>query len=256
MHKISAVIIAGDEENNIYDCLESVKWADEIIVVNSESKDRTVEIAKKFTDKVYVKKWEGYAKQKEYALSLASNEWVLSLDADERVTSALKNEILSHKGENDGYLIPRENYFLDKHITTCGWNNDYQLRLFKKSKTSVNYRLVHEGFAVNGTVGKLDNPLAHLTHITLSKTFAKINEYSSLQAEELYSGKNVTGWGIVLHSLSAFLRYFFSQKGYKDGVRGLMVSLINSVTTMQTYMKIWEIKNIDTNKKLWDERNS
>lgn len=252
MPKISAVIIAGEEEDNIYDCLESVKWADEIIVVNSESKDRTVEIAGQFTDKVYVKKWEGYARQKEYALNLASNEWVLSLDADERVLPALKNEIISINEDVNGFFIRRENYFLDKHITTCGWDKDYQLRLFKKSKTAVNHRPVHEGFRVEGTVGKLQNPMKHLTHISLKKTFEKINEYSTLQAEELYVHKKVSGMGMVLHSLSAFLRYYFSQKGYKDGVHGLMVSLINSMTTMQTYMKMWELKNVINNKRIPD----
>lgn len=252
MPKISAVIIAGEEEDNIYDCLNSVKWADEIIVVNSESKDKTVEIAGQFTDKVYVKKWEGYAKQKEYALSLASNEWVLSLDADERILPALKSEIMAISGDMSGYLIPRENYFLDKHITTCGWDKDYQLRLFKKSKTAVNHRPVHEGFRVDGEIGRMQNPMKHLTHITLKKTFEKINEYSTLQAEELHKTKKATGAGIVLHSLSAFLRYYFSQKGYKDGVHGLMVSLINSMTTMQTYMKMWELNNITDRKRIPD----
>ena len=142
--KISVIIITSNEEINIEDCLHSVEWSDEIIVVDSQSQDKTVEIAKKFTTKVFIKKWEGYSAQKKYALSLAENEWVLSLDADERITPELRDEIkLSIKKDFDGYKIPRENYFLGKHITGCGWNEDYQLRLFKKSKTGLTDSLVH-----------------------------------------------------------------------------------------------------------------
>ena len=121
MQKISAIIIAGHEEHNIAACLESVRWADEIIVVNSESKDRTVEIAKQFTDKVFVRKWEGYAAQKKFSLRQAGNEWVLSIDADERVSPELRKEISNLDLSNaDGFYIPRRNYFLDKVVRSCG----------------------------------------------------------------------------------------------------------------------------------------
>ena len=133
MKKISVIIIAKDEEDLIEDCLKSVDWVDEIIFVDSESKDNTVEIAKKYTEKIFIKKWEGFANQKRYALSLAGNEFVLSIDADERVSENLKNEIQKINSDTvAGYKIPRENYFFKKHITTCGWDRDYQLRLFKK----------------------------------------------------------------------------------------------------------------------------
>ena len=243
MEKISVIVITRNEEENIESCLNSVKWADEIIVVDSVSKDKTVELAKKFTDKVFEKKWEGFAIQKRYALSLASNALVLNLDADERVSEKLKEEI-ENLNFSDGYFIPRENYFINRKITTCGWERDFQLRLFKKSKAKVTAKLIHEGFVVDGKIDYLKNPIIHYTFTSIEKSISKINYYSTLQALELYrKKKKVTGGTILSHGLSAFLRYYFSLKGYKDGIYGLMVSLFNSITTLLTYMKIWEYQN-------------
>jgi len=248
MEKISVIIITTNEEENIEGCLKSVVWADEIIVVDSESKDRTIEITEKFTSKIFSKKWEGFAIQKRYALSLASNEIVLNLDADERVSEKLRDEIQKLDFNSNGYFIPRENYFLNKKITTCGWEKDFQLRLFKKSKTKVTKKLIHEGFVVDGKTGYLKYPLIHYTFTSIEKSFSKINKYSTLQALESYRNKKkVTSSTIISHGLSAFLRYYFSLKGYKDGIHGLMISLFNSITTLLTYMKIWEYQNFKKN---------
>ena len=242
MEKISVIMIVMNEEMMLGEALKSVSWADEIIVVDSESKDRTTDIAKRYTNKVFVHPWEGFANQKKYALSLASNEWILNIDADERVSEKLKNEIAGLDFNSaDGFKFHRENYLLNKHITTCGWDNDYQLRLFRKSKTRITDRLVHEGFEVNGAVLKLQSNLIHLTFLSIEKTISKINSYSSLEAEEkLRNKKNVKGSTIILHGLSAFLRDFLSLKGYKDGVHGLVIALISGMTTLLVYMKIWE----------------
>jgi len=243
--KISVILIVGNEEKNIVDCLESIKWADEIIVVDSQSSDSTVELAHKYTGKIFVKEWQGFAEQKAYSLSLAANEWVLSIDADERVSSALKTEIMNlNFGECNGYKIPRENYFLGKRITTCGWDKDRQMRLFRKSKTRLSDNLVHEGFLVEGKTGSLKNHLIHYTHTSIESTLKKINTYSSLQAEEYVKKKKSSASAIILHSIAAFLRSFISLKGYKDGVHGLMISMFNSVTTMLVYMKLWELQNL------------
>ena len=248
MEKISVIIITKNEEENIEDCLKTVEWADEIIVVDSKSKDKTVGIAKKFTDKIFIKEWEGFAEQKRYALSLASNEIVLNLDADERVSVKLKDEILSLNFNSNGYFVPRENYFLNKKITTCGWEKDFQLRLFKKSSAKVTEKLIHEGFIIDGNTVYLKNPLIHYTFTSIERSFSKINNYSSLQALEVYKNKKkVTGSTIISHGLSAFLRYYFSLKGYKDGIYGLMIALFNSITTLLTYMKIWEYQNFKKN---------
>jgi len=245
-NKISVVIITGNEENNIKDCLKSVQWADEIIVVDSESADSTVQIAKEFTDKVIIHKWEGYAKQKSYAISLAVNEWVLSLDADERVTKELAEEILYYDLFKTNYVafkIHRENYFIGMKINNCGWGNDYQLRLFRKSKTRLNERLVHEGFIVDGKVTLLNNSILHYSYNNLKDGFDKINIYSSLEAEEKHSRKKVSTLSIVLYPILAFLQHYFLRKGIGDGKHGLMISLMHAVTKLQVQMKIWEIKN-------------
>jgi len=245
MDKISVIIIAKNEELLIEDCLKSVCWADEIILVDSESTDKTIELAKKYTGKIYIKKWQGFAPQKSYALSLAANHWVLSLDADERITEELKNEILSTNPDSfDGYMIPRENYFLHKQIKSCGWEKDAQLRLFRKDKTYVTDRLVHEGFVVNGKTGCLKSKMIHYTYNSISSAFFKINHYSSLQAQEKYKSKSrVTGFTIVAHGAASFYKTYFALKGFKDGVHGLCIAFIDTFTTLLTYMKIWELQN-------------
>lgn len=245
--KISAIIIAANEEQNIRECLESVSWCDEIILVDSESRDKTVDIAKEFTDKIFIKKWEGFASQKRCSLEKASNEWIISIDADERVSPQLKNEIekiLDDIPQFDGFKIPRENYFLNKKIKYCGWGNDYQLRLFKKSKTKVTDRKVHEGFIVDGTVSKLQNVIIHHTQKTIFETITKINTYSTLEAQEKFGKKKIRPSQIITHPIAAFLNYYISRKGYREGVHGLMISLIHAMTNMLTYMKLWELQNV------------
>ena len=164
-NKISVIIITANEEENIRECLESVKWADEVIIVDSESSDRTTDIAGEFTDKIFIREWAGFASQKSFALEKTSNEWVLSIDADERVTPELSNEILSMDlSKSDGYFIKRDNYFLGKLIVGCGWGNDYQLRLMRKSKSGLTDNLVHEGFVVSGKREKLNSSIIHYTY--------------------------------------------------------------------------------------------
>lgn len=244
MEKISAILITRNEEKNIEGVLKSIEWTDEIIIVDSGSDDKTAEIANKYTDKVFLREWEGYASQKRYALSLANNEWVFSIDADERVSAGLKEEIREKKPDDfDGFIIRRKNYFFNKEITTCGWDKDYQLRLFKKSSTTIEERLVHEGFKVNGKIGRLENVIIHNTYSSLHNYLKKVNEYTTLQAKEMYRSKNqVTALTILGHTFSAFFRYYISLRGFKDGMYGLIISFLNSVSTMLTYVKVWEMK--------------
>jgi glycosyltransferase involved in cell wall biosynthesis len=245
MNKISVTIITKDEEKNISDCLKSVEWADEIIVVDSESTDRTVELAKQFTDKIFIQKWEGYVPQKKYAVSLAKNEWVLSLDADERVTTELKDEILNLSPDNfSGFKIRRKNFLLKKEITSCGWEKDYQLRLLKKEKANLSDRLVHEKFIVDGKVGTLKNSMLHYTFSSFTDYLNKINYYTSLKAKELLAKKKKVGaWTIFSHTVSAFFAFYFIKRGFKDGVYGLIISFLHSVSTMMNYIKLWELQN-------------
>jgi glycosyltransferase involved in cell wall biosynthesis len=242
-NKVSVVIITGNEEKNIKDCLESIKWADEIIIVDSESTDKTVEIGKQYTQKVYVHKWEGYTAQKSYAIGLTSNEWVLSIDADERVTSKLSEEILSiDLDKDDGYEIKRENYFLGKLIKGCGWGNDYQLRFFRKSKTKISDRAVHEKFIVDGNSFRLKNTMLHYSYNNLSEAFIKINNYSTLEAQEKSKPKTVNFITLILVPVLSFLQHFIIRKGFIDGLYGLIISLMHAITKLQVQMKIWELK--------------
>ncbi len=246
MHKLSVTIIAGAEEKNIRECLESVQWADEIIVVNNFTDDRTVEIAREFTPHVHLRRWEGFASQKRYALEHATHEWVFSLDADERVSPELKDEILKTINSDtpfNGFRIPRRSYFLDRWIKQCGWYPGYQLRLFRRTATHMTDRLVHEGFEVEGEIGRLTGDIIHYTHPTIKVTIQKVNEYSSLQALEKYQKRKISTAGLIYRPVLAFLQMAIVRKGYRDGAHGIMVSLIHAITYALTTMKMWELQH-------------
>jgi glycosyltransferase involved in cell wall biosynthesis len=248
---LSVTVICKNEEDNIRECLESVKWADEIILVDSFSNDRTVEIAKEYTKNIYQEEWKGYARQREIALLKAAHKWIFPLDADERCSEALKNEILSViNSENDiaGFRIPRKSFFLGKWIKHCGWYPGYQTRLFLKDKTKVADRLVHEGYVVEGKLGMLKNDILHYTVNSISDYANRINHYSSLQAVEKAGKKKIKFHDIILRPFAAFIQSFFLKKGFIDGVYGLLVTNFDAMTNMLTYMKAWEIQN-KTNKK-------
>lgn len=242
-NKVSVIIITGNEENNIRACLESVTWADEIIVVDSESTDNTVGIAKEFTDKVYIKKWEGYSKQKTYAISLAKNDWVLSIDADERVTPGLSNELQKLKFSNaNGYLIKRDNYFLGKKIIGCGWGNDWQLKMVNKHFAKLSDRQVHEKFIVEGEISKLKNSINHYSYNSIDDALTKIANYSTLEAKEKLSSKTVNFLNILFSPPIYFLHHFILRKGFLDGYRGIIISYLHMITKLQVQIKILELK--------------
>jgi len=185
MHTISAVIITKNEERNIERCITSVRWADEVIVVDSGSTDATAAISARLGARVIVKSWEGFAAQKEFAAAQASSDWVLSLDADEEVTPELRAEIqamlsASREPAADGYRMPRKSFFLGTWIRHGGWYPGYQMRLFRRSAAFMNHRPVHEGFEVRGAVGTLDAPLNHYTYDTIRQYLDKMNDYTSL----------------------------------------------------------------------------
>jgi glycosyltransferase involved in cell wall biosynthesis len=245
LQKISISIITLNEEKNIARCLRSVAWADEIIVVDSGSNDGTVEIAKTLGAKVIHNDWRGFSEQKEFALRNCTNEWVLSLDADEEVSAELKEEIMKTLQEEpsfDGFYIPRKTFFNGKWIKSCGWYPGFQLRLFKKSVTKLTDRKVHEGFVVAGKVGYLKGDLLHYTHFDLKSTFAKINNYSTLEAEEKYATKKSGPLNFILNPLAAFLQHYILRRGFSDGVEGLLISILHAITNLLTYMKIWEMR--------------
>lgn len=239
---LSVAIITYNEEDNIRDALESVKWADEIVVVDSFSNDRTVEICREYTDKVFSIEWSGFANQKNKAISLTTMPWVLLLDADERVTEGLRDEIISVINGNSmiiGYYIARKNFFSKRWIRHGGWWPDYTLRLFRRDKGRIEDREVHEAVKVDEKVGYLKNPLEHYTYKDVNDFLKRMELYSSLSAKELYKNKKSASiLDIILRPPATFLRMFILQLGILDGVYGIILAYLYSIYTYKKYSKL------------------
>lgn len=241
---LSVILITFNEENNIVDCLESVRWADEIIVVDSGSEDKTVELAKQYTDKVFQIEWRGYAENKNYALSRADGDWILWIDADERVTPELAEEIqslLKGKPQADGYEMARRAYFLGKWIKHCGWYPGYVLRLFKRQSARFSDSKVHEGVVLDGKRARLQHDLLHFTDNDLDHYLWKFNRYTSYAADELAAKNRRAGiLAILFRPAFAFIKMYFLKRGFLDGVQGLMLCLLSAGYVAIKYAKLWE----------------
>lgn len=242
---ISVAIVAKNEEENIGHALESVKDFEDIVVIDSFSNDKTVEICKKYTNRVFSFKWQGYSKQKQMAVNYTKKEWVLILDADECVTPDLKREMVEKIKINSlsGFYIPRRNFFLGKWIRHSGWWPDYTLRLFRKNVSYIERREVHEKAIVNGSVGYLKNPIEHFTYKTISSFILKMEKYSTLSAKELSNRKTapliLMMW---INPVLVFIKMFFLRQGFRDGIRGFILSILYSLYTFLKYTKVWEKK--------------
>ena len=251
MKKLSVVISAYNEEKNIEECLNSIKWADEIILIDNTSTDRTVEIAKKFTDKILIRPNNLMLNvNKNYGFSKATSEWILSLDADERAADELKQEILKniHNSEFiinnsiNAFWIPRKNIIFGKWIKHSIWWPDYQLRLFKKNKGKFPCKHIHEYLEVEEKTKKLKNPLIHYNYQTISQYLYKLDKiYTENEAENIIkSGKVLTWQDAIEMPVRDFLKTFFAREGYKDGTHGLVLSLLQSFYALVVFAKVWE----------------
>lgn len=243
--KISITIITHNEEANIRECLESVKWADEIIVVDSGSTDRTVEICREFTDKVFFNHWTGMKEQKQYAVDKASHTWIFSIDADERATEEIKQFIMRELQNTacDGYRFPRQNYFLGKWLKHGGWYPDHVLRLFRKDRGHFGGINPHDKVIIKSdNVVTLKIPIIHHTYKSVSQYLTKQNMYSSISAKELFSsGKKVAPYIIPLKALWKFIETYFLKKGFLDGFRGFIVAIGATYSIFWKYLQIWEL---------------
>ena len=242
---LSVIIIAGLEEHNIAACLESVSWAAERIVVCSTRADKTEEIASSLASRVVFREFTGYAAQKQFALDLASHAWVLSLDADERATPELQQEILtvlSGPRPADGYYIPRKNYFHGTWLQHGGWYPDRQLRLFRRTATRVTDRLVHEGFEVDGTRGELNAPLLHFTLPRVRHLLKKNLDYSLFEAREKASRRRIGPADFIFRPPLEFLKKYVFQRGFLDGWEGFIVALIHSSNKLSVLIYLWEMQ--------------
>lgn len=237
---ITAVILAKNEENNLVDCLDSLMWASEIIVIDDESTDRTMELAKSKNAKVVRRALrQNFSKQRNYALTIAENEWVLFVDADERVSPELAQEILKVVSDNkkDGYFIPREDKLFGKILKHGELSNKKFIRLGKTGKWN---GAVHEEWKINGKVGTLKNPLIHLPHQSLSEFISEINFYTTIRAEELYKQGIRSSWySIILYTKGKFLYTYLIKLGFLDGLPGFVLSLIMSMHSFLVRSKLY-----------------
>ncbi len=244
--ELSVVIITKDEEVNIQTCLESVNWASEIVIVDSGSKDRTLEICKRYTDRIFEIKWEGYGKNKNFGLEQAKSEWVFSIDADEQVSIELKEQILtvlsSEKIEFDGFYIPRRFYFLGRWLKFGGCYPDYQLRLFRRGKGYFTSELLHESVKLDGCAGYLKFPIKHYSYSSIKEYFERFNLYTSLGAQRWYErGKKFSLFSFFRLPIE-FIYLGFIRLGFLDGYRGLFYALFSSFSSFVKYVKLWEIE--------------
>lgn len=237
----SVTIITKNEAHNIEACLNSVAWADEIIVVDSGSTDGTVDICRKYTDKVVVTGWPGYGEQKQRALEMATGEWVLSLDADERVTPPLKEEILSKLPNTayDAFEISFSSEYCGKIIRFGDWWNDCQVVLFRRTKARFASVLVHEKIEIQGKIGKLKGKIHHIAFPDLYTVLRKMNDYSSWGAEQKkLAGKKGSLLKALSHGIWAFIRGYWLRLGFLDGKEGFLLAVSNAEGTYYRYLKL------------------
>jgi len=247
--KVSVYVITFNEEKKIRACLESVTWADEIVVVDSFSTDKTVEICRQFTDKIYQHEFNGFGELRNAALSHVSNDWVLSIDSDERATPELRDEIrakLSGSGPDaDAYLVPRKSYFLDHWIRHCGWYPDYrQPQFFNRQKMKYTLQKVHETYILDGKLSRLNGHALQFPFLSMDQFLRKIDRYSTLRAGEmLAAGKRFKIRHLLLNPAAMFVRMYVAKLGFLDGKAGLILSLLYGYYTMIKYIKLWEQQN-------------
>jgi glycosyltransferase involved in cell wall biosynthesis len=242
---VSAILITRDEEANIGECLSSLAFAREIIVVDSGSTDATVAIASAAGAHVLqTPDWPGFGPQKNRALALATQPWVLSIDADERVTPALRDEIVSVVGGArpgaDAWRMPRRSSYCGQYMRHSGWYPDRVTRLFRRGAARFSDDLVHERLIADGAVGELKNDLLHATYPDLESMLDKLNRYSTAGAQRaLARGKRGSLGSAVLHGLWAFIRTYVLQRGFLDGRMGFVLAVSNAEGTYYRYLKLW-----------------
>jgi len=261
MPGISSIVVTLNEEDNIKDCLESIKWSDEIIVVDSGSTDKTVEIARTYTDKVFVENLIYTGRLKNFGIDKATCEWLLWIDADERVTEGLKNEIQKITQQTPGnpdspsstdasegrrispqaYLIKRKSFFINKFIKHCGWYPDYTLRLFRRATgIKLDDKKVHEIPVYNGETVKLKSELLHYTDMTFEHYLKKLNSYTTRSAREMFEkDRKASMADIIFRPAFTFFKMYFLKLGFLDGYMGLILCVLSGTYVFFKYSKLY-----------------
>jgi glycosyltransferase involved in cell wall biosynthesis len=249
MHSLSIILITKNEAANIRACLESVAWADEIIVVDSGSTDETVPICRELGATVHEHDWPGFGVQKNRALGYATKDWVLSLDADERVTPELRAEIetiLRNASVSDAYFVPRLSNYCGRFMRHSGWYPDLLPRLFRRGKARFSDDLVHERLIIEGDTGELKGMLLHYAFDDLEEVLHKVNQYSSAGAAMMQRrGRKASLSGAVLRGLWSFVRTYVLRGGFLDGREGFMLAVSNAEGTYYRYLKLMLLNRVD-----------
>jgi glycosyltransferase involved in cell wall biosynthesis len=241
---ISAIVITKNEEKMIEDCLKSLDFCDEIIILDSNSNDKTIEVCKKYTDKLFQNEFSDFATARNTAIKYATGDWILYVDADERISEELKKKIVKNvrSDKYSGYEIKRNNNFLGVWIKSGGWENEYLLRLMRKDKLKKWFGHLHETADVEGKIGRIEDPILHYSHRDLSSMVEKTIKWSDLEAQERLNNNH------PLMTIPRFIKIFLKElfvrliqkKAWKDGVVGLIEAIYQSYSLLITYLKLWE----------------
>lgn len=263
---ISVCIVCFNEENNIRRCLESVKWVKdyggEIVIVDSFSTDKTVEICREYTDKVFQNRWPGFVNQKNHALSLAKNDWVLSVDADEVISDPLRDAIISEWKSGDykafdGYLMKRHTFYLGKWINHGGWYPDYKIRLFRKSKAVWGGRDPHDRIIMDKSAAatkKLNYDIIHYTYKDISHQIKTIDRFSDASSEALLNeGKTFCLCNILFRPPVKFIETYILKLGFLDGLAGFIISVSSAYYVFIKYAKMWEVSKVKAEVEIKDK---
>jgi glycosyltransferase involved in cell wall biosynthesis len=255
---VSAFIVCCNEEHQIRRCLESLTWCDEIIIVDSGSNDRTLEICREFTSKISHRPWSGYVEQKRHALSLCSCTWVLNLDADEEVSADLAAELQAiarrdsvHQENHSGYYLNRVVFFLNRWWRKGGWYPEYRLRFCRRSSTTWGGEDPHEKAFVEGTTGRCRGELFHYSFSDLTDYARRLNTLASnAAATMLKKGTSCSLLDLIVRPLARFFKFYIAKRGFREGIAGLVVALIESYGVLLKYAKLWELRSGASRKRV------
>ena len=246
MPPVSVTIITLDEADHISAAIDSAAWADEVIVVDCGSTDGTVDLARAKEVRVEHRDWSGWIDQKNFAASLAAHDWIFSLDADERITPALAQEVRAHlvtEPPHRGYRVPRVTFHLGRWVRTTDFYPDFQTRLYDRRAARWRGKYVHESVGVDGPVGQLRQELQHYSYRDLRDHLDRINAYTTMAARQMHeSGRRASIVDLVVHPPAAFLRNYVLRRGFLDGGVGLTLSAVNAYSVFLKFAKLWEIQ--------------
>lgn len=248
--KISGLVLTHNSEATLEECLESLQWVDEIVLIDDDSIDQTREIAKKYNAHILIRKLDDFSSQRNFGLEKCTNEWVLVLDSDERISVELKKEIefiLSRPCIESGFQIPRKNLFMRIWIRSL--YPDYCLRLFRKAEARYQ-GAVHESLKINGITGELKNPFFHVSYRNIEEILQKTNHYTTLSAQELYKkGRKASLLDIILRPIHTFIKNYFIKRGFLDGIPGLILHILSGYCTFIKYTKLYFLSKEENKHK-------